>query len=168
MIIRIYPLGKQHTLPCLLLSTHLVQVGHIYDSLHNDNTAKCRVNAHGHLHGFDPKKGDGHWLGAGNFLCTVIANGHILHNTLYMHAKCVVIAHGRTHLLTALSVQSTGTMHVPFLSRSEHKRLGARLLRTTINLCRTLGRKRGVGGCYAVGVYSALYGDTKVDSEGFS
>ena len=49
-------------------------------------------------------------------------------------------------------------MHVPFLSRCGHKRLGGRLLRTTLNLCRTLDQKRGVGRCYAVDVYSALYG----------
>ena len=31
-------------------------------------------------------------------------------------------------------------MHVPFLSRSGHKRLGGRLLRTMMNICRTLGK----------------------------
>ena len=48
--------------------------------------------------------------------------------------------------LTTLSIQNTGTMHVPFLSRPEHKRLGGSLLRTTINICRTLGEKGGGGG----------------------
>ena len=71
--------------------------------------------------------------------------------------------HGRMH---SLSVQSTGTMHVPFLSQSGYKRPGGCSLRTTMNLCRTLCQKMGVcvcgggGGCYAVGVYSALYGGT--------
>ena len=48
-------------------------------------------------------------------------------------------------------------MLVPFLSRSGHKRLGERLLRTTMNLGRTWP-KNGGGGvlAYAVGVYSAL------------
>ena len=37
----------------------------------------------------------------------------------------------------------------PFLSRSEHKRLGRRLLCTRMNLCRTLGQKWGGGGADA-------------------
>ena len=45
-----------------------------------------------------------------------------------------VIGHGRMH---SLSGQTIRTMHVPFLSRSGHKRLAGRLLRTTMNLCRT-------------------------------
>ena len=52
-------------------------------------------------------------------------------------------------------------MHVPFLSQSGPKRLGRRLRRTTMNLCRTLRQKRDVGGCCTVGIYSALYGTTK-------
>ena len=125
-------------------------------------TVKCQENAHGRLHDFDPKNGgggegsgEGCLLGAGNFWCIEIAHGCILHNTLYIRAWCVVIAHGRMH---TLYVQSTWTMHVPYLSRTEQKRLGGHLLHTTTNLGRTLGPKMGVGGCHAVGVYWALYG----------
>ena len=49
-------------------------------------------------------------------------------------------------------------MHVPFSSRSGHKRLGGRLLRTAMDLHRISGPNWGVGRCYTVGVYSVLDG----------
>ena len=103
--------------------------------------------------------GDGHLLGAGNFLCVVITNGRILHSTLYMHEKWVVIAHGRVHSLTTLSVQSTGTMHAPFC-HSLRTKAGWVFTRYWYNdePLQDLGLKMGVGRWYAVDVYSALYG----------
>ena len=90
--------------------------------------------------------GGGRLLGAGNFQCIVITHECILRNTLYMYVQCVVIAHGRMHSLTISSTQSTGTKHVPFLSRFEHERLSGRLLRTTMNQCRKFGPQMWGGG----------------------
>ena len=141
----------------------------------------------------DPKMGDGHLLGVGNFLCVVIVHVRILHNTLHIvivhdlilhntlhivivhdlilhntlhivivhdlilhntlhivipHVRIlhntlhIVIVHGRTHSLTTSSLQSTVIVHVSFLSQPEHKGWGGGggcSLRTTMNLCWTLG-----------------------------
>ena len=74
----------------------------------------------------------------------VIAHGRFVHACKVR--STVVIAHGRMPSLAISHTESTGTMHVPFLSRSEYKRLNECLLCTTLNLCRTLGQKWGGGG----------------------
>ena len=94
---------------------------HLRSTLQSTCTVKCRVYAHEHLLDFDPNMWDGCLLGADNIWWAAITYGH-------MHSK------------------STGTVHIPIPSRSEHKKAGWACTTYSDESMQDFRHKMGVGG----------------------